>query len=202
VPATTVSSAQITALLVRWGQGEEHALDDLIPLVYNRLRRIAAGRMYQNERKGHTLQPSDLVNEAFLKLNASAKVQWRDRVHFYAVAARAMRQVLVDHARRRKRIKRDVQIVPLDEALVVAPERSAELLALDEALDRLAAHEPRKARVVELRFFGGLSNEEIGEVLGISSNTVIRDWDYAKALLTRDMIGEGKLSEGGTSKDG
>jgi RNA polymerase sigma factor (TIGR02999 family) len=197
----TVSSAQITALLVRWSQGEEHALDELVPLVYNRLRRIAAGRMSQNERKGHTLQPSDLVNEAFLKLNASAKVEWKDRVHFYAVAARAMRQVLVDHARKRKRIKRDVQIVPLDEALVLAPERSAELLALDEALDRLAAHDPRKARVVELRFFGGLSNEEIAEALGMSSNTVIRDWDYAKAWLTRDMRGEGKLSEGGTSKD-
>jgi len=198
---TTISSEQITALLVRWGQGDDHALDELIPLVYDRLRRIAALRMNQNERKGHTLQPSDLVNEAFLKLNVSAKVQWKDRVHFYAVAARAMRQVLVDHARRRKRIKRDVDVVPLDEALVLAPERSSELLALDEALDRLASHDPRKARVVELRFFGGLSNEQIGEVLEISANTVIRDWDYAKAWLTRDMRGEGKLSEGGKSKE-
>ena len=198
---TTISSEQITALLVRWGQGDDHALDELIPLVYDRLRRIAALRMNQNERKGHTLQPSDLVNEAFLKLNVSAKVQWKDRVHFYAVAARAMRQVLVDHARRRKRIKRDVDVVPLDEALVLAPERSSELLVLDEALNRLAGHDPRKARVVELRFFGGLTNEEIAEALGTSANTVIRDWDYAKAWLTRDMKGEGKLSEGGTSKE-
>lgn len=200
MPVTTTSSQQITALLFRWSHGDDHALDDLIPLVYDRLRRIAAWRMNQNERKGHTLQPSDLVNEAFLKLNVSAKVQWKDRVHFYAVAARAMRQVLVDHARRRKRIKRNVDVVPLDEALVLAPERSAELLALNEALDRLAAHELRKARVVELRFFGGLSNEEIAEVLEISANTVIRDWDYAKAWLTRDMRGEGKLSEGGPGK--
>lgn len=187
-------------MLFRWSHGDDHALDELIPLVYDRLRRIATWRMNQNERKGHTLQPSDVVNEAFLKLNVSAKVQWKDRVHFYAVAARAMRQVLVDHARRRKRIKRDVDVVPLDEALVMAPERSAELLALNEALDRLAAHELRKARVVELRFFGGLSNEEIAEVLEISANTVIRDWDYAKAWLTRDMRGEGELSEGGPSK--
>ena len=198
---TTTSSQQITSLLVRWGQGDDHALDELVPLVYDRLRRIAAWRMNQNERKGHTLQPSDLVNEAFLKLNVSAKVQWKDRVHFYAVAARAMRQVLVDHARRRKRIKRDVDVVPLDEALVLAPERSSELLVLDEALNRLAGHDPRKARVVELRFFGGLTNEEIAEALGTSANTVIRDWDYAKAWLTRDMKGEGKLSEGGTSKE-
>lgn len=201
MPVTTISSEQITALLVRWGQGDDHALDELIPLVYGRLRRIAAWRMNQNERKGHTLQPSDLVNEAFLKLNVSAKVQWKDRVHFYAVAARAMRQVLVDHARRRKRIKREVDVVPLDEALVLAPERSSEVLALDEALDRLASHDPRKARVVELRFFGGLSNEQIGEVLEISANTAMRDWDYAKAWLTRDMRGEGKLSEGGKSKE-
>jgi len=201
VPAP-VSSEQITALLVRWSQGDERALDKVIPLVYTRLRRMAAWRMNQHERKGHTLQPSDLVNEAFLKLNASAKVQWKNRVHFYAVASRAMRQVLVDHARKRKAIKREVEVVPLDEALVLAPERSAELLALDEALKHLAAHDPRKARVVELRFFGGLSNEEIGEVLGVSANTVIRDWDYAKASLTRHMRGQSDLNEGSASQDG
>lgn len=197
----TVSSEQITALLVRWSQGDDHALDELIPLVYNRLWRMAAWRMRQNERRGHTLQPSDLVNEAFLKLNVSAKVQWTNRMHFYAVAARAMRQVLVDYARKRKRIKRNVEIVPLDEALVIAPERSDELLALDEALKRLGAHDPRKARVVELRFFGGLSNEEIAEVLEISPNTAIRDWDYAKAWLTQEMRGQADLDERGTRKD-
>src|SRR5215510_2917674 len=115
VPLPPVSSEQITALLVRWSQGDEHALDEVITLVYSRLRRMAAWRMNQKERKGHTLQPSDLVNEAFLKLNASARVQWKNRAHFYAVASRAMRQVLVDHARKRKAIKREVEMVPLDE---------------------------------------------------------------------------------------
>jgi RNA polymerase sigma-70 factor, ECF subfamily len=194
-----VSSEQITTLLVRWSQGDEHALDQVIPLVYSRLRRMAAWRMNQHERKGHTLQPSDLVNEAFLKLKASAKVQWQNRVHFYAVASRAMRQVLVDHARKRKAVKREVEMVPLDDAMVLVPERSAELLALDEALKRLAIHDLRKARVVELRFFGGLSNEEIGEVLGVSANTAIRDWDYAKAWLTRDMRGQRDLNNGSAS---
>jgi RNA polymerase sigma-70 factor (ECF subfamily) len=196
-----VSSEQITTLLVRWSQGDEHALDQVVPLVYSRLRRMAAWRMNQYERKGHTLQPSDLVNEAFLKLKASAKVQWQNRVHFYAVASRAMRQVLVDHARKRKAVKREAEMVPLDEAMVLVPERSAELLELDEALKRLAIHDSRKARVVELRFFGGLSNEEIGEVLGVSANTAIRDWDYAKAWLTRDMRGQRDLKDGSASKE-
>jgi RNA polymerase sigma-70 factor, ECF subfamily len=196
-----VSSEQITTLLVRWSQGDEHALDQVVPLVYSRLRRMAAWRINQHERRGHTLQPSDLVNEAFLKLKASAKVQWQNRVHFYAVASRAMRQVLVDHARKRKAVKREVEMVPLDEAMVLVPERSAELLELDEALKRLAIHDSRKARVVELRFFGGLSNEEIGEVLGVSANTAIRDWDYAKAWLTRDMRGQRDLKDGSASKE-
>jgi RNA polymerase sigma factor (TIGR02999 family) len=112
-----------------------------------------------------------------------------------------MRQVLVDHARKRKAVKREVEMVPLDEAMVLVPERSAELLELDEALKRLAIHDSRKARVVELRFFGGLSNEEIGEVLGVSANTAIRDWDYAKAWLTRDMRGERDLKDGSASKE-
>jgi RNA polymerase sigma factor (TIGR02999 family) len=202
VPVPAISSEQITALLIRWSQGDEHALDEVIPLVYTRLRRMAAWRMNRDERKGHTLQPSDLVNEAFLKLNAAAKVQWKNRMHFYAIASRAMRQVLVDHARKRKAIKREVETVPLDEALILVPERSAELLALDEALKRLAAHDPRKARVVELRFFGGLSNEEIGVVLAVSANTVVRDWDYARAWLTRHMRGQRDLNEGSASKDG
>lgn len=184
----SLSPKQITGLLVRWSQGDEHALDELIPLVYKDLRRIAARRL-QNERSGHTLQPTALANEIFLKLDASAKVPWKNRSHFYAVAARAMRQVLVDYARRRRRDKRggEIDFVHLEEDLVFAPERSAEVLALDEALERLAAHEPRKARVVELRFFGGLSNQEIAEVLEISSNTVIRDWDYGKAWLHREI---------------
>jgi RNA polymerase sigma factor (TIGR02999 family) len=184
----TLSSEQITDLLVLWNQGDDHARDKLIAIVYKDLRRMAARRL-QDERSGHTLQPTALANEAFLKLDASAKVPWKNRTHFYAVAARAIRQVLVDYARRRRRDKRggEIDFVQLDEALAFVPERSAELLALDEALDRLAAHEPRKARVVELRFFGGLSNQEIAEVLEISSNTVIRDWDYGKAWLQREI---------------
>jgi RNA polymerase sigma-70 factor, ECF subfamily len=196
----TVSSEQITALLVRWGEGDDHALDRLVPLIYNRLRRMAVYRL-QNERQGHTLQPSDLVHEAFLKLRGSAKVQWQNRLHFYAVAARAMRQVLVDYARK---YKRRIKTVPLDEVagVVFAPERSVELLALDDALSRLAADEPRKALVAELRFFGGLDNKEIAELLDISANTVIRDWDYAKAWLTREIRRQLGLDERSTSQDG
>jgi RNA polymerase sigma factor (TIGR02999 family) len=176
----------ITGLLVRWSQGDEHALDSLTPLVYKDLRRMAA-YLLRSERQGHTLQPTALVNEAYLKLAGQAKLQWQNRAHFLAVAARAMRQILVDHARKRGRIKRDAEILPLDEALVFAPERSRALLSLDEALKRLAAIDPRKAHVVELRFFGGSDNDEIAEVLQISANTVMRDWKMARAWLHREM---------------
>lgn len=194
------SSQGITAVLVRWSQGEEHALDDLIPLVYERLRRMAMYRL-GNERQGHTLQPSDLVHEAFLKLRGAAKVQWQNRLHFYAVAARAMRQILVDYARK---YKHRVQIVPLDEIehLAFAPQRSVELLALDDALNRLAVDHPRKALVVELRFFGGLSNEQIAESLDISGNTVIRDWDFAKAWLNRGLKRRANRNGKSTSENG
>jgi len=186
----TPSAEQITGILLRWSHGDEHALDSLTPLVYLDLRRIAS-YLLKGERPGHTLQPSALVNEAYLKLAGPARVQWQNRTHFFAVAARAMRQILVDYARSHQREKRggNVQMLPLDEALVFAAERSGELLALDEAMDRLAALDQRKARVVELRFFGGLENEEIGEVLNISANTVMRDWNMAKAWLRRDMQG-------------
>ena len=182
------NSQEITGILFRWSQGDEHALDSLTPLVYRDLRRIAA-RLLRDERSGHTLQPTALVNEAYLKLAGQAKVQWQNRTHFFAVAARAMRQILVDHARGHLRAKRGggESVLPLDEGMLFAPERSADLLALDEALHRLAAIDPRKTKVVELRFFAGLDNEEIAEVLQISPNTVMRDWNMAKAWLRREM---------------
>jgi len=184
------SAAEITGILFRWSQGDEHALDSLTPLVYRDLRRLAA-RLLRDERSGHTLQPTALVNEAYLKLAGQAKVQWQNRTHFFAVAARAMRQILVDHARGHLRVKRGagVTVLPLEEGLSFEPERSADLLALDEALNRLAALDARKTRVVELRFFAGLDNEEIAKVLEISPNTVMRDWNMAKAWLRREIEG-------------
>jgi RNA polymerase sigma factor (TIGR02999 family) len=188
---TAPSAAEITGILFRWSQGDEHALDSLTPLVYRDLRRIAA-RLLRAERSGHTLQPTALVNEAYLKLAGDAKVQWQNRSHFFAVAARAMRQILVDHARGHLAAKRGggVTVVPLEEGLVFARERSADLLALDRALQRLSAIDPRKTRVVELRFFAGLNNDEIAELLQISPNTVMRDWNMAKAWLRREIQGE------------
>ena len=189
--ATHISSPQqITALLTRWSQGDEQALNSLTPLVYQDLRRLAA-HLLRAERTGHTLQPTALVNEAYLKLSRQAKVQWQNRAHFFAVAARAMRQILVDHARHHLREKRggNAAVLPLDEALVFAEERSSDLLLLDTALTRFTAIDPRKARVVELRFFGGLNNEEIAQLLQISANTVMRDWNMAKAWLRREMEG-------------
>ena len=190
------SPAQITELLLRWGQGDEHALDTLTPLIYQDLRRLAS-YILRSERPGHTLQPTALVNEAYLKLAGQEKLRWQNRSHFFAVAARVMRHVLVDYARSHLRAKRGggAPVLSLDEALVFAPERSAEVLALDEALNRLAAVDPRKTRVVELRFFGGLGVEETAEVLQISPNTVMRDWNMAKAWLRRDM------DTGGTGDD-
>jgi RNA polymerase sigma factor (TIGR02999 family) len=187
----SISSGQISALLLRWGQGDNHALDRLTPLVYRDLRRIAvAVRFFKSERKTHTLQPTALVHEAYLKMAKQKKVQWQNRKHFYAVAAHVMYQILVDHARERCRIKRKAVLLSLNEdfeKLLPAPEPSAELLVLDSALERLAALDLRKARVVELRFFGGLDNQQIADVLGVSANTVIRDWDFAKTWLRKEM---------------
>jgi RNA polymerase sigma factor (TIGR02999 family) len=182
------SSAEITGLLVRWSQGDDHALDSLTPMVYHDLRRLAA-HLLRSERSGHTLQPTALVNEAYVKLSGQSRIQWQNRTHFFAVAARVMRQILVDYARGHQRAKRGggAALLPLDEALVFAPERSADLLVLDQAVDRLAVVDPRKAKVVELRFFGGLNNDEIAEALQISSNTVMRDWNMAKAWLRREI---------------
>jgi len=181
---------QVTQLLVRWREGDRRALDELMPLVYEELRRLAAHYM-RGERPGHTLQTSALVNEAYLRLAAHEEIQWQDRAHFFAVAAQAMRRILVDHARRRGNLKRGggAPRVALDEALIVSAERMAEVVALDDALARLAEIAPRKSQLVELRFFGGLSIEEAAEVLGVSPGTVMRDWTFVKAWLRREIAG-------------
>jgi RNA polymerase sigma-70 factor (ECF subfamily) len=186
------SPEDITMLLTRWSEGDEGALNFLTPLIYGELRRRAAF-LLRNERPGHTLQATALVNEVYLKLEGQAKMRWQNRTHFFAVAARAMRQILIDYARRHGRGKRggSAVVLPLDEALVTAPEISADLLLLDEALERLLAVDPRKAKVVELRFFGGLENHEVAEVLKVSPNTVMRDWNLAKAWLRREMENPG-----------
>jgi RNA polymerase sigma-70 factor, ECF subfamily len=174
----------VTELLAAWGGGDQAARDELMPLVYEELRRLARRCMHR-ERAGHTLQTSALVNEAFLRLVDQKNIRWQDRAHFFGIAARLMRQILVDYARRRGYAKRggDVRRVPLDEAVIVSEERAAEVVALDDALKFLAEIDPRKSQVVELRFFGGLSIEETAEVLGVSEGTVRRDWALAKAWL-------------------
>jgi len=180
------SPQQVTQLLVAWGGGDEAALDELMPLVYEELRRLAHQCM-SRERPGHTLHTSALVNEAYLRLVDGKNIRWQDRAHFFGIAARLMRQVLVDYARRRRYAKRggDARRVPLDEAMIVSEERAADVVALDDALKSLAEIDPRKSQIVELRFFGGLSIEEAAEVLKVSPGTVMRDWTLAKAWLRR-----------------
>jgi RNA polymerase sigma factor (TIGR02999 family) len=183
-------SGQVTHLLLAWGGGDETALEKLTPLVYQELHRLAR-RYMVHERPGHTLQFTNLVNEAFLRLVDSRNVRWRNRTHFFAVSAQLMRRILVDFARSRGYLKRggDLRQVSLDEALVVSRERGADLMALDDALNALAAVDPRKSRVVELRFFGGLSVEETAEALEVSPDTVMRDWKLAKTWLLRELSG-------------
>jgi RNA polymerase sigma factor (TIGR02999 family) len=188
---TVVAPAhQITQLLVRWRAGDQRALDELMPLVYDELHRLAAHYM-RGERPGHTLQTSALVNEAYMRLAGHEEIQWQDRAHFFAIAAQAMRRILVDHARRRGNQKRggDAHKVALDEALIVSADRAADVVALDDALARLAEIAPRKSQLVELRFFGGMSIEETAEVLKVSPGTVMRDWTFAKAWLLREITG-------------
>lgn len=176
----------ITALLQEWRAGDRAALDRLTPVVYEELRRLAR-RTLAGERKGHTLQPTALVNEAYLRL-VGTDVPWRDRVHFFAVAARLIRRILVDHARARGRVKRRAgERVPLDERTLFSPEPGREMVLLDEALNELAELDARKAQVVELHFFGGLTYDEIAEAVGISPATVDRDLRLAKAWLQRQI---------------
>ena len=185
--ATT--SQQITQLLLAWGKGDETALETLMPMVYDELRRVAA-RHLRRQRPGHTLQTTALVNEAYLRLIDSSQVRWQNRAHFFAVSAQLMRRILVDFARSRQYLKRGggAQQVSLDEARVVAPERTVDVLALDDALTRLAALNPRQAQVVELRYFGGLSEEESAEALKVSLRTVQRDWNLARLWLYRQIV--------------
>jgi RNA polymerase sigma factor (TIGR02999 family) len=178
----------VTVLLGQIGQGDERAASRLIPLVYGELRRLAGGYM-RHERSDHTLQPTALVHEAFLRLVEQSSVDWKGRAHFFRVAAQMMRRILIDHARGTLREKRGTgeKPVPLEEALVFAPEQSTELIKLDEALERLSKIDPRQGRIVELRFFGGLTVEETAEAMGISPKTVKRDWSVAKAWLHGDL---------------
>jgi RNA polymerase sigma-70 factor (ECF subfamily) len=188
---TTLSTESVTHLLLDWQQGDSAAFDKLTPLVYDELRRIAH-RYMRLERNGHTLQTTALVNEAYIRLVGQQDVEWRNRAHFFAVVARIMRHVLIDHARRRQYAKRggEAEQVPFDEASVMSNERAAELIALDEALDELARLDPRKSKVVELRYFGGFTIEEAADVLQASAMTVRRDWRAAKAWLYRELAGE------------
>lgn len=184
----TLSSDNLTDLLREWRDGDKAALDKLTPLVYDELRRIAH-RYVRRERNGHTLQTTALVNEAYMRLAGERKIEWENRAHFFAVTARVMRHILTDYARRRSYAKRggEARQVPLAEAYVMSEERAAELVVLDEALAELAKLDPRKGRVVELRYFGGLGLEETAEVLEVSLMTVRRDWRAAKAWLYRSM---------------
>ena len=179
-----------TALLRAWGGGDQAAFEALLPLVHDELRQIARRQM-RKERQGHTLQPTALVNEAYLRLIEVKRMRWQNRAHFFAMAARVMRRILVNAARARGYQKRGggAQRVTLDEGLAISSEMPPDLVALDDALTALAATEPRKAQVVELRFFGGLSVEETAEALHVSAVTVMRDWRFAKLWLLREMSG-------------
>jgi RNA polymerase sigma factor (TIGR02999 family) len=180
------STESVTQLLIEWREGDESALNRLIPLVHQELRRLAHHYM-RRERAGHMLQTTALVNEAYLKLVDHKGMRWQNRSHFFAVAAQAMRRILVDAARSRNYAKRGggATIVALDEATAVAEKRASDLIALDDALNELAAIDARKSQVVELRYFGGMSIEETAEVLKISPATVMREWNTAKAWLLR-----------------
>jgi RNA polymerase sigma factor (TIGR02999 family) len=182
------ASHGVTGLLLAWSGGEQAALDKLVPLVYAELRRIAHRHMLR-ERPGRTLQTTALVNEAYLRLIDASHVRWQDRAHFFAVSAQLMRRILVDFARSRRYQKRGggAQKVTLDEAVIPFRTEGRDIVALDDALTALAATDGRKSRVVELRFFGGLTLEETAEVLKVSPDTVLRDWRLAKAWLGREM---------------
>ena len=189
-----LSPKEVTQLLIDWGNGNQLALDELIPLVYDELRRLA-GRYMRRENQCHTLQTSALINEAYLRLIDQKNVQWQNRAHFFGVAAQLMRRILVDHARGRLRAKRGggAQMVSLDEQAVMSKDVS-EVIALDEALKDLAEMDPRKSQIVEMKFFGGLTTEEVAEVLKVTPRTVEREWRKAKAWLNR-AISKGASNE-------
>jgi RNA polymerase sigma factor (TIGR02999 family) len=184
----TPKQHEITQLLAEWSDGNQSALDELYPLVYDELHRLAR-RYMSRERKGHTLQTTALINEAYVRLVDQKNVHWANRSHFFAISAQIMRRILIDHARRHAYAKRGggAQQVSLDEAAAVASGIGAEILRLDEALKTLAEMDPRRSQVVELRYFGGLNNEEIAGVLHVSENTVTRDWNMARAWLYQQL---------------
>src|SRR5207302_11175158 len=188
----SVSPHRVTQLLEQWSHGDDAALAELTPLVYKELRRLAHRHM-GGERRDHTLQTTGLVKEAYLRLAGRTNPSWQDRAHFFAVAARAMRQILVNYAKSYRAQKRGggALKVELDEAAIVSPEQSREIVDLHEALERLAALDSRKARVVELKYFGGLNHDEIAEVLKVSTVTVRRDWVFAKAWLYTELHDSG-----------
>ena len=179
---------EITELLEQWSGGNQAALDQLYPLVYEELRRLARSYM-RREPKGHTLQTTALINEAYVRLVDQHSVRWQNRSHFFAISAQIMRRILVDHARQHLQAKRGggAKKISLDEVMIVAKERSEEVLMLDEALVNLARLDPRRSQVVELRYFAGLNNSEIASVLQISENTVMRDWNLARAWLYQQL---------------
>jgi RNA polymerase sigma-70 factor, ECF subfamily len=184
----TSSPHSVTALLLDWSNGNEESLDRLIPVVYDELRRHAARHLLR-ERRQHTLQTTALIHEAYLRLIDQKHVRWQNRAHLFGIAARLMRQILIDHARKHHAAKRggaDIRL-SLEEAMAASEGRDVNLMALDEALNRLAALDPRKGRVVELRYFGGLGMEETAEVLGVSLATAKHDWSMAKAWLRREL---------------
>lgn len=185
---------EITQLLAEWREGNQAALDELYPLVYDELHRLAR-RYMSRERKGHTLQTTALINEAYVRLVDQRNVHWANRSHFFAISAQIMRRILIDHARRHAYAKRGggAQQVSLDETATVALGDLSEFLRLDEALKSLAELDPRRSQVVELKYFGGLNNDEIAGVLKISKNTVIRDWNMARAWLYRQLTGSAAI---------
>ena|SRR5256886_8847631 len=186
--APSVSQQRVTELLVRWSEGDDAALAELMPLVYEELRRLAHRQMAA-ERTGHTLQTTALVNEAYLRLADQTNPNWQSRAHFFAVAARAMRRILVSYARSNRAQKRGGggTKIELDEAAILSPEQSNEIVDVHEALEKLGKLDSRKARVVELKYFGGLNHDEIAEVMKISTVTVRRDWVFAKAWLHNEL---------------
>ena len=190
VSAPAASSAEVTQILLSWRPDDSEATARLMPLVYEELRRLARDYL-RRERGDHTLQPTALVHEAYLRLVDDSRVNWQNRAHFFGIAAKLMRRILVDHARARNAEKRGglVPKVPLDEARDLPPAATNDLVALDGALQDLARTYPRKSEVVELKFFGGLEAEEIAEVLQVSPKTVLRDWQFAKLWLCRELAG-------------
>jgi RNA polymerase sigma factor (TIGR02999 family) len=191
--------AEVSGLLRAWTAGDQTALDQLAPIVYDELRHLARHYL-RGERADHSLQATALVNEAYLRLTDYKKMRWENRAHFFAVSAQLMRRILVEHARRRNQKRgAGVEHVALDDTAVIGPGRGQDLVALDDAMEALARLDPRKARVVELRFFGGLSVEETAEVVKVSTVTVMRDWSTARAWLHREMSGATSDRSGGKS---